>query len=272
WPPAHQVHLNVPMLHRRQELLKLSRHKIGIHQVAGRIVLHGFPPYLQLSQGWGVRESECGARRVGQGRGDHAAAPLAPQGRLWWRSATNHRLVGDGSSSGAAVRRRQDVQRCTTMHKALATRGQGAHHDGRWWRYWRQYMWGTLPAGCLPGGSLLWWGVSRSAARVRSVLGGRTPPAAWPSSGFNGPGNKRVGSLRPRNTSRGYERSCTRLHGWPCLACLLCQRGRLLPSGEPSWGLLRAHHATPRCTARPPQTYDRLFSSYRLCMVLGTHY
>src|SRR6266446_6362763 len=67
------------------------------------------------------------------------------------------------------------------------------------------------------------------------------------SSRLDGPGNTRVGPSRPRNASRGYERSCTRLHGWPRLAYLLCQRGRPLPSCERSWGLLRAHHATLYC-------------------------
>src|SRR5712691_11438702 len=270
WPHAHQVHLNVPMLHRRQELLKLSRHKIGIHQVAGRIVLHGFPPYLQLSQGWGVREGECGARRVGQGRGDHGAAPLAPQGRLRCRRSTSHWLVEDGSSPSAVARRRQDVQGSRTMSKALPTQGQGAHRDGRWWMSWRQDVCATLPAGCLTIEVSLWGSVSLREARARSVVGGKIPPTAWQSSVRDGSGHTSVVSARPRAASRGYERSCPRQQGWLRLSFLLCQRGRLLPSRVRSWDLLRAPHATPRCAARPPQTHDRLFSRYRLCTVLGT--
>ena len=75
----HHAHLNVPMLGRNKELLKLGRHKIGIHQVAGRIVLQGFSPYLQLSQGWCVRDDQFGERRSGQGKRDDAAAPSSPQ-------------------------------------------------------------------------------------------------------------------------------------------------------------------------------------------------
>jgi hypothetical protein len=112
-------------------------------------------------------------------------------------------------------------------------------------------------------------GVSLREARASSIGGRRTPTTAWQSSGRDAPGTTRVVFSRPRHAGRWYERSCTSPPGWPHLPRLPWQRGRPLPSRVHSWGLRCAHHATPRCAARPPQPYDRLFSSYRLLTVLS---
>jgi hypothetical protein len=225
----HHAHLNVPMLGRNKELLKLGRHKIGIHQVAGRIVLHGFSPYLQLSQGWCVRDDQFGERRSGQGKRDHAAAPSAPQWRMWSRGSTSRMLAGDGSSPSGAARLMKDVQRSRTMGEAHATQGQGAHRYGRCRTHCRQYMWDTLPAGCLDMRRLLWRGASMRETGARSLLGGMTPSTAWRSSAFDGPRNTSDVSSRPRYARSWYDRPWKRQHGWPRIPFLLCQRDRHPP-------------------------------------------
>ena len=189
---------------------------------------------------------------------------------MWRRSSTSRRLVGKSSLPSGAAQRMKDVQRSRTMRDAHAAQGQGAHRSGRGWTPCRQYVWDTLPAGCLDRWELLWLGVSVRDAGARSVLDGMTPCTVWQSSTLDGSGNTSDVSSRSRYARSWYVRVCERQHGWPRIPFLLCQRDRHHPSRLLVRGLLRASHDTRRCFARPPQTDDRQFSSYSLLPSTGT--
>jgi len=129
-------------------------------------------------------------------------------------------------------------------------------------------VWNTLPAGCLDMRRLLWRGASVREAGASSLLGRMTPSIVWRSSAFDGPRNTSNVSSRPRYARSWYDRPCKRQHSWPRIPFLLCQRDRHPPSRLLFWGLLSTPHDVRLCSARLPQTHDRLLSSdslFHLC-------
>ena len=154
------------------------------------------------------------------------------------------------------------------MREAHATQGQKAHRYGRCRTHCRQYVWDTLPAGCLDIRRLLWWGASVRETGATSLLGGMTPSTVWRSSAFDEPRDTSDVSSRPRYARSWYDRPCKKQHGWPRIPFLLCQRDRHPPSRLLFRGLLSAPHDIRLCSARLPQTHDRLLSSdslFHLC-------